>query len=112
MILNMTILMELNYRVGCTPNTLYLMDSALAQESKLLKVVQVQGSFLFLSYLQLLWVFLMNTKSLIVGSAATGSLGFVLRLLAWTEVNLRALADTAACIALSCPHGQRLVETV
>ena len=30
MILNMTILTELNYRVGCTPNTLYLMDSALA----------------------------------------------------------------------------------
>ena len=54
----------------------------------------------------------MNTNSLIVGSAATGSLGFVLRLLAWTEVNLRALADIAARIALSCPQGHRLVETV
>ena len=54
----------------------------------------------------------MNTNSLTVGSAATGSLDFLLQLLAWIEVNLRALADTAAHTALSCPGRHWLVETV
>lgn len=70
------------------------------------------GKFSFSVILQVLWVFLMNTNSLTVGSAATGSLDFLLQLLAWIEVNLRALADTAAHIALSCPRRHWLVETV